>query len=344
AKLAKKIECGAQFIIPQVGYDMRKMDEILQWLNYKNLKVPVLANIYILPYSVSKFMNANNVPGCVVTDKMVADLAAEAAAPDKGKAARLLRAAKHYAIAKGMGCAGAHLAGHNISYQMVEYIIDKGEELSKGWKGLVEEFDYPQKEGFYFFEKNAATGLNSDTLSVRPSRRRIPLIYRISRLAHSIMFNEKSLFFRMFQPTAARIDSKPRAKRNFGWLEHQAKTAMFGCMNCGDCGLFDVAYICPMSQCPKQQRNGPCGGSYEGWCEVYPGERECIWVQAYNRLKRFGEEGKIEQNIVPPCNWALTETSSWLNFYLGRDHTAKKLGIAPPKKRGKKAEVPAGQA
>jgi len=28
----------------------------------------------------------------------------------------------------------------------------------------------------------------------------------------------------------------------------------------------------------------------------------------------------------------LWQTSSWLNFYMGRDHTAKRLGIKPPQK------------
>jgi methylenetetrahydrofolate reductase (NADPH) len=119
-----------------------------------------------------------------------------------------------------------------------------------------------------------------------------------------------------------------------------AKTAMFGCMNCGDCALFDVAYICPMSQCPKQQRNGPCGGSYHGWCEAYPEERKCIWVQAYERLKAFDEEDKLAEYVVPPTNWALRDTSSWLNFYLGRDHTARRLGIKPPVPRAEKKGQP----
>ena len=138
---------------------------------------------------------------------------------------------------------------------------------------------------------------------------------------------------KMFQRFAARVDSSPRATRFFFFFEHMAKVAMFGCMNCGDCALFDVAYVCPMSQCPKQQRNGPCGGSYQGWCEVHPNEKKCVWVQAYDRLKAFKEEKKIEEYIVTPCNWNLLETSSWLNFYLGRDHTAKRLGIEPPRKK-----------
>jgi len=330
AKLKKKIEAGGKFIITQVGYDARKLHEVLQWLRVNGYSIPALANIYILPYGAAKLMNANGIPGCVVTGKLVAELAEEAKAPDKGKSGRLLRAAKLYAIAKGMGYAGAHIGGHGITYDMVEFIINKGEELSKNWEPLVTEFDYPQKDGFYLYEKDPKTGLNTEVLTKRPLNPSPPFIYRFSRVAHHLFFKEKSWRFRVLLPFARRVDASPKAKKVFEFFELLAKAALFHCLNCGDCALFDTAYVCPMSQCPKNQRNGACGGSYEGWCEVYPNEKKCIWVQAYERYKAYHEEDKLGEYIVTPCNWELWQTASWLNFYLGRDHTAKRLGIKPP--------------
>jgi len=332
-KLQKKIEAGAGFIITQVGYDARKLHELLQWLRVHGYNVPVLANIYVLPFGTARLMNSNSIPGCVVTDKLVAELAAEAKSDDKGRSARLLRAAKQYAIAKGMGCAGAHIGGHGITHKQVEYIVDKGEELAADWESLVDEFDYPQENGFYFFERDPWTGLNTTTPSARPLKPSPPLLYRFSRLAHKLLFNPRSLVFKAFRRVAPSIDSSPTMSKAFGYFEHLAKVALFGCMNCGDCALTDVAYLCPMSQCPKNQRNAPCGGSYDGWCEVYPNEKKCVWVKAYERLKAYGEEDKIAERIVPPCNWELWETPSWLNFCLGRDHTAKRMGILPPEKK-----------
>ena len=61
----------------------------------------------------------------------------------------------------------------------------------------------------------------------------------------------------------------------FHKLEHWSKVSCTTAGIAGDCALIDVAYVCPMSQCPKNQRNGACGGSHEGWCEVYPGKRRC---------------------------------------------------------------------
>ncbi len=253
-KLRKKIEAGAKFIITQVGYDARKYDELLRWMRINGYNIPVLANIYVLPYGAAKVMNANQIPGCVVTDKFVAELAEERKAEDKGKSARFLRAAKMYAIARGMGCAGAHIGGHGITYEAVKYIVEKGEELSANWQELVAEFDYPQKDGFYLFEKDTRTGLNLDKPAAKPLKPSLPLLYRLARLAHAMLFNPENRLFKMLRPLAKYIDSSPKLRAFFGYSEHLSKVALFGCMNCGDCALFDVAYLCPMSQCPKSQR------------------------------------------------------------------------------------------
>ena len=329
-KLKKKIVAGAKFIITQVGYDARKLHELMQWLKINNFQIPLLANIYILPYGAGRTMNANQIPGCVVTDKLMAKIDEERKDKDKGKSARLNRAAKMYAIARGLGYSGAHIGGYGATYDLVEYVINKGEELAPKWQELVAEFDFPQKDGFYLFQRDEKTGLNSPTLTSRNAKPANPSIYIFSRMAHKTLFNPKSIIFKGFTPLAESADKGPKVKHVVGKFEHINKVILFDCMDCGDCALFDVAFLCPMSQCPKGQRNGPCGGSYEGWCEVYPGEKKCIWVRAYSRLKKHHEENSIGENTVPPCNWELQHTSSWLNYYLGRDHTAKRLGIKPP--------------
>ncbi len=337
-KLEKKIKGGAGFVISQVGYDARKLHELLQWLKFKGYSIPVLANIYVLTYPAAKLMNENQIPGCVVTDKLLAHLAEERQAEDKGRAARLMRAAKMYAITRGMGYSGAHIGGHGLKYEMVEYIIGKGEEFLPNWQELITEFDYPQKDGFYFFEKDERTGLNTDKPTPRTLKSSKPLMYRLSRIFHGAFFEPRHPFFRIYQRLARRTDNIGWMKKLFTYFEHLAKVVLFGCQNCGDCALFDVAYICPMSQCPKGQRIGPCGGSFEGWCEVYPNGRRCIWVRVYERFKAYREEESMGAYISPPCDWGLRETSSWLNFYLGRDHTAKRLGVKPPQKKAKKKE------
>jgi hypothetical protein len=102
-------------------------------------------------------------------------------------------------------------------------------------------------------------------------------------------------------------------------LEHLSKAALFRCKDCGDCSLAEVAYLCPESQCAKNQRNGPCGGTQNGRCEV-AGFGDCIWLRAYERLKHDGRADRLLSHTPVVQDQALRGTSSWANHWLGRDH------------------------
>jgi methylenetetrahydrofolate reductase (NADPH) len=327
-KLKKKIDAGAKFIVTQLGYDARKFHEVLLFMKQNGFNLPLMGNIYILPYGAAKMMNRNELPGSVVTDKLLAELDRERNDPDKGEGARILRAARMYAILKGMGFSGAHIGGHNIKYEQVEEIIRQGEALASQWTDLVRHFDYPIADGFYYFECDRDTGLNRETPTkrqFRPLDAKVECTYGFSRLFHKLLFEPGKKLYGFMKGLSGRV-AGTKIEGLFHKLEHLTKAVLFDCKDCGDCALIDVAYLCPMSQCPKNQRNGACGGSFEGWCEVYPGKKKCIYVRAYARLKKHGEELQLDNGIVPPCNWELYQTSSWINYYLGKDHTSKRQG------------------
>ncbi|MBN2321627.1 MAG: methylenetetrahydrofolate reductase C-terminal domain-containing protein [Acidobacteria bacterium] len=329
-KMKKKVEAGADFVITQVGYDARKLHEFLMWLNERQYRIPALAGIYVLSYQVAKAMHNNHVPGCVVTEEMLRQLATESESSDKGRQARLNRAAKMYAIVKGLGFRGAYISGQNMPVESLEYIVTKGNELAGDWRSLIPEFNYPQENGFYFFKQDPETGLNSTVQALKNQAPDRPLIYEVSRASHRLFFEPDSGLFKPLQKFMRRVDASPFLYRLLHSFERWIKSLLYGCKDCGDCALFDAAYLCPVSQCPKDQRNAPCGGSYQGWCEVYPNEKQCIWVQAYVRLKSRGKEDEIGGDIVPPCNWDLWQSSSWINYFLGRDHSAQMRGIRQP--------------
>lgn len=325
-KLKKKIAAGAQFIVTQLGYDARKFHEVLLFMKQNGFNIPLVGNIYILPFGAAKMMNRNDLPGSVVTDKLLADIDRERNDPDKGEGARILRAARMYAIMKGMGFNGVHIGGHNIKYEQVEAIIRQGEELAPRWTELIRYFDYPIPEGFYYFEHNSDSGLNLETPAARLNRpldAKVERTYGFSRFFHQLMYEPGKKLYGVMKNLCGKVQGT-KMEGPFHKLEHLTKVVLFDCRDCGDCALIDVAYLCPMSQCPKHQRNGACGGSFRGWCEVYPEKRQCIYVRAYARLKKHAEESQLDNGIVPPCNWDLYQTSSWINYYLGKDHTSKR--------------------
>jgi methylenetetrahydrofolate reductase (NADPH) len=323
-KLRKKLHAGAGFIVTQVGYDARKLHELQLWLRAQGITTPAVVTIYVLSRTTARAMNRNRVPGCVVTDGLLEQIESETADTAGARHSQLERAARMYAIARGLGFSGASIAGQGISYENVEYIVSRGQELLPAWPDLVRHFAYPQPDGFYLYQASPATGLNADTLISPAAKRSRPLVYYISMAAHRTFFEPKGLLFRPVRWLARRLDRSRSWSRAISAAEHLFKVVLYGCQNCGDCALFDVAYLCPVSQCPKNQRNGPCGGSFEGWCEVYPGEKKCIWVRAYQRGGKVWQEQEAGV-IVPPCDWSLWQTSSWLNYFGGRDYLSRRL-------------------
>jgi hypothetical protein len=70
--------------------------------------------------------------------------------------------------------------------------------------------------------------------------------------------------------------------------------------------------------CPKELRNGPCGGvGADGGCEVYP-DRRCVWVEAFERAASQGRAADLRLLHLPidQRRWG---QSSWLNYWQGRD-------------------------
>ncbi|MBN1573585.1 MAG: electron transport complex subunit RsxC [Deltaproteobacteria bacterium] len=68
------------------------------------------------------------------------------------------------------------------------------------------------------------------------------------------------------------------------------------CRACGQCVLNYTGGICPVSYCPKFLLNGPCGGAVNGKCEV-DGERDCVWLKIYERLKRQGRTDLMKGGV-----------------------------------------------
>lgn len=101
-------------------------------------------------------------------------------------------------------------------------------------------------------------------------------------------------------------------------VEHVVKGPTFGCQMCGQCILHNTGLTCPMN-CPKQMRNGPCGGvGPNGECEVKP-EMKCVWLKAHERDPKLPWRGHIRL-LEPPVDWRLKGTSSWMNFLSGQDN------------------------
>ena len=110
-------------------------------------------------------------------------------------------------------------------------------------------------------------------------------------------------------------------------VEHIIKVPIWGCHMCGQCVLHSTGLVCPMN-CPKNIRNGPCGGvRLDGRCEVTP-EMPCVWVRACDNAQRLIWAHEIH-DLRPPVDWAIQGSSSWINLLTGRDQIKSGCLIEP---------------
>jgi hypothetical protein len=102
-----------------------------------------------------------------------------------------------------------------------------------------------------------------------------------------------------------------RLEKPVAAVERVTKGALFDCRMCGQCVLSSTGMSCPMN-CPKNLRNGPCGGvRANGNCEVYP-EMPCVWVEAWKGSQRLRHGTRAMAQIQPPIDHRLKGRSSWL--------------------------------
>lgn len=124
-------------------------------------------------------------------------------------------------------------------------------------------------------------------------------------------------FFCTLDPAFARLGYS-RVERLILPLEKASKKLVFDCRMCGQCILRLTGMTCPMT-CPKQLRNGPCGGVRPGgYCEVYP-DRRCIWTDPYGRSRKMQIYGEGILDVQPPINWKLEGSSAWISMLTGVD-------------------------
>jgi methylenetetrahydrofolate reductase (NADH) len=302
-KLEKKVAAGANLAITQVGWDAKKFAELKRYLDDRAIDVPVLGNVYVLGRRAAEKMARGSPPGCWASPELVERIRKESEGPDAGLEARLERAAQTIAVLKGLGYAGAYVGGTHDAEQLVR-IIDRARELEPHWQACATELSFGQAGGFYLYDAPV------------PPRRRLPLVSRALDSAGRLMPVTRGTWLRRrLHSVAAWVDRRPLLAKLTERFEYAVKRPVFGCQACGNCVLGHMEYVCPQT-CPKQMRNGPCGGTFLTRCEVI--DQECIWVSVYQRAEAAHRVGELK-TYIPAPDRTLQGTSSWINYFLDRD-------------------------
>lgn len=326
-KLDKKLGAGASFVITQLGYDVKKFKELITHLDQKGMKPPVMGSVYLLSPRSARAMNKGRVPGAHVADTLFDQVIKEwGNTPRSGLKTAIDRAAKLGVILKGLGYRGIHIGGIHRSFKAVGAILDRMDEIEDSWEEYIEEFNMgkPNAKVYYCFDKDPALeekiGEEKISLAIRIKEKLTDHYpHGVLKTAHKIFFDKTARLAPVYGRLAGFLERTNKAWLVKLILEDPLKKPLLSCQSCGDCAIQHLAFLCPESGCPKHTRNGACGGSRDGFCEVHP-DRRCVWVRAYGRLKHCGMGHTLGLDLVPPRMWELNETSSWVNFHLGKDH------------------------
>ena len=305
-KLEKKIGLGADLAITQVGW-VRAIRELRNTGGHRRLTTPLLGNVFVLSYKAAQRMATGVPPGCWASPALVAALQQESTAADGGLGARLERAAMQVATLKGLGYAGAYIGGtHNAVH--IRRILDRAAELEPRWQECADQVQFGDPHGFYVDQPPRP----------KPARTLLPVVLDVAGQALPMPWSKDTgdtTGRRTMRGVMAWIDRYPALNKLFERFEYVSKRQVFGCEACGNCVLGSMAYVCPQT-CPKQMRNGPCGGTMRGRCEVV--DQECIWVSVTKRDEAADRVGDLKV-FIPAPDRTLQGTASWINYFLNRD-------------------------
>ncbi len=346
-KMEKKIACGAEFLITQVGWDWRKSLELFTYMRENGLSVPVLGNVYLLSTltPAPRLMHDIKLPGCFVSDELLAKVNSERVDD------HLERAAQQVAMYKAMGAFGVDLGGVP-SFELFSRILHRAAEIGRNWEQFKDNLCWPPRmrsaecgvrnsgpethpksqEVFYLYDESGARAVLS---TPRPTCGK-----RFFDLMHRAILDPKHTGFHAFRRTMAFLGAnkgKGAIYKLFNSSEKGFKYQLFDCEECGDCFLPENFSLCTIGGCEKGMDNAPCGdATVDGRCgnnldRVCIGERIYQAAASEDLKSQISDSGildsrgreRLRTTINKPRNPALQHTSSIINYLFAKDHTMR---------------------
>jgi methylenetetrahydrofolate reductase (NADPH) len=236
------------------------------------------------------------------------------------------RTGKILAVLRGLGYHGAMIGSNSACFPEIKQVLDKAETFQTDWRNFLEQLDFSGSEtSFYYFQKDPQNGLNSSEPAPVALKHFPSPTYSFSYFVDWLVYLPQGPLFKL-TGRFCHFCSNRKFWYGFLWLlEYISKGLLYGCNMCGDCTLYACGFLCYQSGCPKKMLNGPCGGSTGGYCEVFPEKKRCYWVKVYHNMKGVKRHVTFAAPPVPAGDSSLHRTSSWINFFLGKDHRKMKF-------------------
>lgn len=334
-KLGKKVGAGADFIITQIGFDMLKYEEAIFWVDTRNYRVPLVANVMPMPARRARYIRQHQLAGVTVTDSFLALIEAEERLmPDKGASRVLRRLALQILGVRYYGYAGVQITGIHSREKLaalqgeIAALTDLCSDRITWNKAWEESLTLPEGG-----RANPVPPIEPWYL-VNPRTRRARKTeiakFQLMDRVHGLAF-DKGPAARILASVFRPVERNGKLDYFLERLERTIKAPLFGCETCGMCRLAETQYVCPET-CPKGLANGACGGTTENLCEFR--DRECIHSVKYRIAKEVGVLDQLEKWLIPAVPKGCRHTSSWPPHFRGEGPQTHVIDFPSPKKTG----------
>ena len=287
-KAVKKVNCGAQFLVTQLGWDMMKLQEV-QWnLWRRNINIPVFARLLYLTPETAADLCAGKMRGIHLSPDVEVLFRKELQYNSaQFQAVQFARLQLHILGAKMLGFSGVQIAGID-SPEILERILHRAqadlrenmsfEDWYEAYRSAYDRLNlapYPYR--YYLFD---------DLLkSAQP-----PEDFSLSNASVPPCTQKELLRKRLGELLFSHAGELPPGERKL------TKKFLFSCRSCEKCRLPQTLYLCP-ELCPKGMSNGPCGSSKpDGSCPFR--DMECIFSTQMRLADACGEYEKLENEYI----------------------------------------------
>jgi len=312
-KVEKKVRCGgAGFLISNLIYDPRKVEDFFRFLRERKLDAPVVGNVFFLTEPAARRMRHEKLPGCFVSEALYTRVAGES------RGQWIERCAQLVAMWRDLGAAAVDL-GNVEDLALATDIVERARAIGPKWREKYDNLAFPPETGelFYLYGKEG-----KPTPLRRPATQ---LRRRMLNRTHNFLFEPTTLGYKAMRGMLEQI---PGMREGLGFpygafylMETVMKHVMAKCQACGDCFLPENFFVCLMGECTKGLTNVPCADSTaDGRCGVDT-NKLCASRHVYDAARFFGGDLEALRRLVnPPKNPDLLHTSSFRNFFLTMDH------------------------
>lgn len=262
-KAVRKLACGAEYLVAQAGWDIRKLQELQWFLQMRELDVPVLARLLLLNGAAVRELPDSLPAGTAMSRSLAALFQREFSVNEtQSLAAQIQRIALLAAGCRLLGYNGVQIGGiHDpqtleMVVRRIRAALETHTDYSRwldAWNQHHAGIDFsPVPRPFYFFRPTEDPIAMYDPARCSVSESEFPrprLRERLRSRALSLLLND--MLADGIRSRLSRVlcrSCRPRANI-----------------------LDNCEYLC-ISQCPKRLVHGPCGsGRPDGTCEFGKG-------------------------------------------------------------------------